>query len=123
MAGDLERALAEALAALEVQPRDAAAAELARELAAEIDQAEVAERVADKALRMAAEEDREDLEELIRALRTRAGHRDAIVRCGQRLESLLIQLGATPAARGKAGGSVTPVAGGPLALLRGGAAG
>lgn len=123
--GDVRTAVDTTLAALEVAERDAATAELARALADEIDQAEVAERVAERALRMTSDEPDEDVElkDLIRSLRTRCGHRDAIVRCGQRLESLLVQLQATPASRGKAAGAPSAFAGGPLSVLRGGAAG
>jgi hypothetical protein len=123
MAGELAHAVADTIAALELLARDRAVAELACQLAEEIDQAAVAERIAEKALRLAEEAHSEELEDLIRALRSKAGHRDAIVRCGQRLESLLVQLGATPASRGKAGtGPVQPL-NGPLALLRGGVTG
>lgn len=120
--GDLRAALDRTLAALDLEDRDQAAAELARQLADEIDSAEAAERLAERALRQAQDAEIEELEDLIRALRAKAGHRDAVVRCGQRLEAVLVQLQATPAARGKAG-SVLPAAGGPLALLRGGRTG
>jgi hypothetical protein len=123
MVGDLRTAVDATLAALDLGDRDQAAAELARLLADEIDQAEVAERVAERALRMTSDEPDEDVElkDLIRSLRTRCGHRDAIVRCGQRLEGILVQLQATPAARGKTSG--TPFTGGALQALRGGLAG
>lgn len=117
--GELETAVAAALEACDLAPRDAGAAELARLLAVEIDQAERAEHFAERALEQVDPED-EELNALIRVLRSKAGHRDAIVRCGQRLESLLVALGATPGARAKAGAPVLPV-GGPLSLLRGGA--
>ena len=123
--GDLRDAVDRTLDALQVNDKDAAAAELACALADEIDTAEVAERVAERALRMCSDEPDEDVElkDLIRSLRTRCGHRDAIVRCGQRLESLLIQLQATPAARARETGGSKAFGGGPLALLRGGQAG
>jgi hypothetical protein len=122
--GDLADAVAESVTALELAARDRGAAQLAHLLAVEIDRASAAEAVADRALRRAQDEERgEELEELIRALKTKVSHRDAIVRCGQRLESLLAQLGATPGARGKAGQTVSPSFGGPLSVLRGGAAG
>jgi hypothetical protein len=119
--GELRAALDVTLAALDLAPRDEALAELARQLADEIDQAATVERVADKALRLAERDDQPELEDLIRSLRAKAGHRDAIVRVGQRLEAALVHLGATPAARGKAGPAL-PL-NGPLAVLRGGAAG
>jgi tetratricopeptide (TPR) repeat protein len=121
MTGPVETALAETLEALELTPRDRAAAELARALAAEIDDAERAERYAERALERIDADAEPEMAELIRALRTKAGHRDAIVRCGQRLEAILVQLQATPASRGRSA-PVLPT-GGPLALLRGGAAG
>lgn len=119
--GDLRTAVDATLAALDVQPCDEAAAELARLLADEIDSAERAERYAERALEQVDPED-EELNALIRALRAKAGHRDAIVRAGQRLESVLIQLQATPASRGKAGAPAT-FTGGALHMLRGGQAG
>jgi hypothetical protein len=121
--GELRSAVDTTLEALDIAPRDQAAAALACALADEIDQAEVAERVAERALRMCSDEPDEDVElkDLIRSLRTRCGHRDAIVRCGQRLEGILVQLQATPASRGKTG--ATAFTGGALQMLRGGAAG
>lgn len=122
MSGELRTAVDATLAAVVVAETDQATAALARALADEIDSAERAEHFAERALEQIDPED-EELRALIRVLRSKAGHRDAIVRCGQRLESLLVQLQATPASRSKAtGGSVLP-AGGPLALLRGGQAG
>lgn len=115
---DLRTAVDTTLAALELGDRDQAAAELARLLASEIDDAERAEHFAERALEQVDPQD-EELNALIRVLKAKAGHRDAIVRCGQRLEALLIQLQATPAARGKS--TATPMVGGPLSLLRGGA--
>lgn len=117
----LRRALDSTLDALKLADRDKAAAELARALADEIDSAERAEHFAERALDQVDPED-EELTALIRVLRAKAGHRDAIVRCGQRLEALLVQLQATPAAAGKAAGPVLP-AGGPLSVLRGGRTG
>lgn len=123
--GDLADAVADSIAALELTARDRGAAALAHALATEIDEAKAAERVATKALARARNEDDPELEEVIRALRAKVGHRDAIVRCGQRLEGILVQLGATPGARGKAApvGPTPGTFGGPLAVLRGGAAG
>jgi hypothetical protein len=121
MAGDLRTAVDETLDALELKPADQAAAELARLLADEIDSAERAEHFAQRALEQIDPED-EELRALIRALRAKAGHRDAIVRCGQRLEAVLVQLQATPASRAaKAGPQAFP--GGALTALRGGRAG
>lgn len=120
--GDLLDAVATSLAALALGPEFEGAAELARHLALEIDVAEIAEAVADRAIQRAQDQNEEpELVEMIRALKAKVGRRDAIVRCGQRLESLLGELGATPKARGSAGGSVGGSVGGPLALLRGGA--
>lgn len=122
--GDLRTALETTLEALELKPRDQAAAELARQLASEIDDAERAEHYAERALERIDQDAEPELADLIRVLRTKAGHRDAIVRVGQRLEAVLVQLQATPAAMAKAstGGPVLP-AGGPLAVLRGGKVG
>jgi hypothetical protein len=116
----LRRALESTLDALKLADRDKAAAELARQLADEIDSAERAEHFAERALEQVDPED-EELNALIRVLRAKAGHRDAIVRCGQRLEAVLVQLQATPAAAGKTGAQSFP--GGALTALRGGRAG
>lgn len=121
MASELRAAVELTLIALDITERDAAAAELAKALADEIDSAERAEYFAERALEQIDPED-EELRALIRVLRSKAGHRDAIVRCGQRLEALLVQLQATPAAAGKAAGPVLP-AGGALSVLRGGRTG
>lgn len=122
--GELADAVADSIAALDLAARDRGAAALAHALATEIDEAKAAERVATKALKRARDEDDPELEEVIRALRAKVGHRDAIVRAGQRLESVLAGLGAMPSARGKVAGPATPgTFGGPLAVLRGGAAG
>lgn len=122
MPGDLRTALDTTLAALELADRDQAAAELARQLASEIDEAERAEYFAERALEKIDQDAEPEVADLIRVLRTKAGHRDAIVRVGQRLEAVLVQLQATPAAAGKAGAPVLS-AGGPLAVLRGGKTG
>lgn len=122
--GELADAVADSIAALDLAARDRGAAALAHALATEIDEAKAAERFATKALKRAKDEDAPELEELIAALRGKVGHRDAIVRCGQRLESVLGALGATPAGRGKVTSPATPGSfGGPLSVLRGGAAG
>ncbi len=121
----LRAAVDATLTALKLAPRDEAAAELCRQLASEIDAAHKAEQWASRAL-LAYDTDPDsadmpDLEEMIKALKAKVSHRDAVVRVGQRLESLLVQLQATPAAAGKAAKSpVAPLAG-PLSLLRGGA--
>lgn len=125
MPGQLRTALDTTLAALDIADRDQAAAALARALADEIDDAEKAERWASTAL-VAFEEDpesyeRPELEEMIRALKAKVSRRDAVVRVGQRLEAILVQLQATPAAHGKAAGAPVVPLSGPLALLRGGA--
>jgi glycosyltransferase A (GT-A) superfamily protein (DUF2064 family) len=121
MPGDLRSALEETLDALKLEPAARAAAELARQLADEIDRAHAAERTADAALRAARDDRDPELDELIRALKTKVSHRDAIVRCGQRLEAVLVQLQATPATAGKAGPQA--FTGGALTALRGGRAG
>jgi hypothetical protein len=120
MTGDLRTAVDLTLAALDLEDRDAAAAELARQLASEIDDAERAEHFAERALEHVDSED-EELAALIRTLKAKAGHRDAIVRCGQRLEAVLVALQATPASRGKTGPQA--FTGGALTALRGGKAG
>jgi predicted nucleic acid-binding Zn-ribbon protein len=120
MPGDLRSAVETTLTALDLKDRDAAAAELARQLASEIDDAERAEHFAERALEHVDSED-EELAALIRTLKAKAGHRDAIVRCGQRLEAVLVQLQATPATAGKAGPQA--FTGGALTALRGGRAG
>lgn len=119
--GPLRQALDVTLDALDLEPAARAAAELARQLADEIDRAHAAERVADRALRAARDDGDPELEELIRALKAKVSHRDAIVRCGQRLEAVLAALQATPAAAGKVGPQA--FTGGALTALRGGRAG
>lgn len=122
--GELADAVADSIAALDLAARDRGAAALAHALAEEIDRADAAERVADRALRRLDDEDREpELDELIRALKTKVSHRDALVRCGQRLESVLVALGAAPSARAKTATPTPASFGGPLAVLRGGAGG
>jgi len=121
--GEVRSAVDATLAALELEDADAAAAELARELAEEIDRARIAERVADHAIRDLDDDITGETEELIRALKAKVSHRDAIVRCGQRLEAVLVQLQATPASRAKAGSAPASFAGGALTALRGGKAG
>jgi hypothetical protein len=121
--GELADAVADSIAALDLAARDRGAAALAHALACEIDDAKAAERFATKALKRARDEDDPEIEEVIRALRAKVGHRDAIVRCGQRLESVLIALGAAPSARAKTATPTPASFGGPLAVLRGGAAG
>lgn len=123
--GELADAVETALGALELKDRDQGAAELARQLAAEIDRADAAERWASRAL-VAYEEgdaDMPELEEMIRALKAKVGRRDAIVRCGKGLETVLVQLQATPASRAKESTGAKAFGGGPLSLLRGGQVG
>ncbi len=125
MTGDLRAAVDQTLEAIDVAPEEAAAAELARQLASEIDDAATAERWATLALRQVADDDDPDaeLEELIRGLKAKVSRRDALVRVGQRLEAVLVQLQATPAARGKAASAGPPRVAGALTALRGGRTG
>jgi hypothetical protein len=121
----LRAAVDASLDAIEIDPKDQGAAELARQLASAIDAAEKAERWASRAL-VAFDEDPDnhdmpDLEEMIKALKAKVSHRDALVRVGQRLEAVLVQLQATPGSRGKAATPPSRTLGGPLSLLRGGA--
>ena len=88
---------------------DAAAVDLARLYARQIDQAATVRAQADKALRAAERDGDPNLVELVAALRAKLGERDTLDRIGARLHALLVELQATPKSR--AGQPAAPVAG------------
>lgn len=89
------------VAALKTTESDAAAVHLAQLYAVELDRAAEAERTAAEAVELAAEEGRETLIPVLRALQAKLAEREALDRIGARLTALLVELRATPKARGK----------------------
>ena len=79
---------------------DTAAVELARVYAKQLDQVAIIRRQADKALAQAEESGDEALIETVTALRAKVSEQGCIDRIGARLHNLLIELQATPKARG-----------------------
>lgn len=105
------------IAALGPTEMDAAAVELARIYARQIDQAAAIQARADKALRSAEKSGDEALIEQVAALRAKLGERECVDRIGARFHALLVELQATPKARsGAAKPAVKP--GGTLHALR-----
>lgn len=100
--------------ALPKSDADAAVVHLAQLLAREIDERQAVARAAARALRAALDADDEALVEQVESLRAKLGEREALDRLGARLASVLVELQATPRARGKAAGA----AGGRLTRLR-----
>lgn len=90
------------VAALPRADTDAAAVHLARLLAQQIDDRAAVARAAAKALRDAAADGDDALVEQVEALRARLGEREALDKLGARLLAVLVELQATPRARGKA---------------------
>ena len=89
------------LAALAPEDADAAAFELARTYAQELDGAAAWRARADKAVRAAREADPDGaLFEELEALRAKLSERAALVQVGNLLHKLLAELNATPKARG-----------------------
>lgn len=93
------------LTAIKPEPCDSAAAKLAQKYAVALDEAKAIERAADKVLKRVLDaEDPPSSEELVdevRALRNKLVARTALVALGQRLEAVLNDMHATPAARAK----------------------
>jgi hypothetical protein len=79
---------------------DAAAVALAKVYAKQLDQAAIIRRQADKALQEAESSGDETLIEQVSALRAKVSEQGCIDRIGARLHNLLIELQATPKARG-----------------------
>lgn len=92
-------ALDTTLAALEPGDVDAAAAELARLYARQLDQAAAIRAQADKTLRAAEREGDDALIEQVAALRAKLGERECVDRIGARFHALLAELLATPKSR------------------------
>jgi hypothetical protein len=89
------------IAALALEDVDAAALELARTYAQELDGAAAWRARADKAVRAAREADPDGaLFEELEALRAKLSERAALVQVGKLLHLLLAELNATPKARG-----------------------
>lgn len=103
-------------AAMVAEDIDVAAVELAKLYAKQLDQAAIVRRQADKALREAEASGDETLIEQVSALRAKVSEQGCIDRIGQRLHNLLIELQATPKARG--GTKVGPPKAGTLHQLR-----
>lgn len=95
--------------------RLAAACELARTYARQLDQAAIVRVSADKALRAAEKTGEDALIEQVSALRAKLGERECVDRLGARLHALLVELQATPKSRPA---RTTPRTGGALAGLR-----
>lgn len=105
------------IAALDPAELDAAAVELARIYARQIDQAAAIQARADKAMREAEKNGDESLIEQMAALRAKLGERECVDRIGARLHALLVDLQATPKARAGVA-KPGPKAGGTLHRLR-----
>lgn len=89
------------VAALPQADGDAAAVHLARLLAQQIDDRATVARAAAKALGQAVALGDDTLIEQVEALRARLGEREALDKLGARLLAVLVELQATPKARGK----------------------
>lgn len=94
------------------EPRDAAAAELARRYAAEIDGAAAARARADRVAERVFEEQGSEsaLYEEVQSLRAKLSERTALLGLGKNLHALLVDLMAVPRARQGKGGEQTPPA-------------
>lgn len=104
-----------ALSGLDLAPEDVGVAKLVEKYAREIDAAQAAAAVADRALR---EIEDPEVAELVSALKAKLGARSALENLGPKLLAALESLGASPKARAatrKGGGSG---GGGKLAQLR-----
>ena len=106
------------IAALTLERADAAALELCRTYARELDGAAAVRARADKAVKEAwlRADDEGALAEELEALRAKLSERAALVQVGNLLHRLLAELQATPKARG--GFKPAPPAGGKLHELR-----
>lgn len=111
-------AVQSSLDALDLTPEDQGARRLAESYARSLDQAAAIEAQARGVLRDAAGGD-EDLVARVEALTQALSARTALVQVGPKLESLLVQLGATPKARA-AFKPAAPAGGGKLQAFMGG---
>jgi len=88
------------ISALDPADIDAAAVELARLYARQLDSAAIVAARAEKALRQAKTHGDEALIEEVEALRAKLGEKECVDRIGARFHALLAELKATPKARG-----------------------
>lgn len=95
----LADSLDETIAALDPQEIDAAALELARIYARQLDQAAIVRVQAEKVARAAGKTGDESLIEEMAALRAKLGERECVDRIGARFHALLVDLQAVPKAR------------------------
>lgn len=86
--------------ALGVETIDAAAVALAKMYARQLDQAAVVRAQAERAFKSAERDGDEALMEQVTMLRTKLSERETVDRIGARLHALLVELQATPKARG-----------------------
>lgn len=116
----LAPAVTATLDALDLPDTDQAAAKLAESYARALDQAAAIEGQAERVLRDAGKSGDEDLIERVEALVAKLGARSALVTIGPKLESVLVELGATPKARAALAKvqPVAPAGGGALAAMR-----
>ena len=104
------------IAALDPAEIDAAAVELARTYARQLDQAAAIAARAEKALRAAEKRADDVLVEEMAALRAKLGERECLDRIGARFHAILVDLQAVPKARG--GAKPATKGGGTLHKLR-----
>lgn len=112
----LAPAVDDSLAALDLDPVDAALAKVAEKYAREIDGAAAAAGQADRVLREI--DDDPDLSELVGALKAKLAYRSALENLGPKLVAVLDALGATPKARASASKGGAPRGPSKLATLR-----
>lgn len=112
----IAEALNATIAALDPAEVDAAAVELARLYARQLDQAAAVAARADRVAREARNRDDEGFLEEIEALRAKLGEKECVDRIGARFHALLAELQATPKARGNT--KPAGAAGGTLHRLR-----
>lgn len=96
----LGNSLEETITALAAQEIDAAAIELARIYARQIDQAAAISAKADKVLREVEKGGDDALIEQVSALRAKLTEKECVERIGARFHALLVDLQAVPKARG-----------------------
>jgi hypothetical protein len=105
-------AITETLDALDLLPEDAAAAQLARRIAQQLDDSAFAERAADKVLRAVVDRGLVTGEEMeaLDALKRKLSARTAVADLAPKLLAVLIELGATRKARAALGTTKPKVA-------------
>lgn len=113
------------VAALSTTPADAGIVHLAQLYAAELDGAAARRRQADRVVEAVRDELGEDsrLYEEVAALRAALSERRALLDVGRALHAALVELGASPKARGAKGGTAPRTGPSTLQALRGGAVG